>query len=380
MPVYDGAALAQQGVIVVTINYRLGFFGFFGHPQLTEEARNEGRPTANYGLLDQIMALKWVKRNIKAFGGDPGNVTIFGESAGGISVLALMTAHPARGLFHKAIVQSGGGRWVAPSLTTRHGRYAAAHDFGMLAADEFGLGTEDAVGALRDKSWREILFRLGMISELSNHTPFLDGQLLSQQMAPAFADGDIAPVPLIVGSNSYEGMLLRTALHVSTDDVFQKAEPVFNELSELYPDDPSMTRQFLADRIWGDATFVEPARMIAQSASHNGQPVYHYNFDFQPPPLRFLSGSPHGLEVIYTFGNISTVLTRLAHSDNNKVSDLLVRYWTNFAKTGDPNGGEVPRWSRYSKSDAKTLVIGNDGVTLKRDYLKKRLDLIRRVN
>ena len=116
MPIYDGSTLASKGVVMVTLDYRLGLFGFFGHPQLDEEAKAEGVPTANYGLLDELAALEWVKRNIQAFGGDPSNVTLFGESAGAISVLALMTAPSARGLFHKAIIQSGGGRWVAPTL------------------------------------------------------------------------------------------------------------------------------------------------------------------------------------------------------------------------------------------------------------------------
>src|SRR5262249_13875962 len=117
MRIYDGSNLASKGVVMVTLNYRLGFFGFFGHPQLSAEAKAESVPTANYGLFDQLAALVWVKRNIEAFGGDPANITLFGESAGGASVLALMTAPSARGLFQKAIVQSGGGRWIAASLT-----------------------------------------------------------------------------------------------------------------------------------------------------------------------------------------------------------------------------------------------------------------------
>ena len=139
MPVYNGANLASKGVVVVTLNYRLGYLGFFGHPLLTEEAKAENTLTANFGLLDQVAALQWVQRNIHAFGGDPSNVTLFGESAGGISTLALMTAPIARGLFHKAILQSGGGRWVAPTLTSPAGRLLAAHETGERAARTFGL-------------------------------------------------------------------------------------------------------------------------------------------------------------------------------------------------------------------------------------------------
>ncbi|MGO9545339.1 MAG: carboxylesterase/lipase family protein, partial [Rhodomicrobium sp.] len=146
---YDGSNIANHGVVMVTLNYRLGPLGFFGHPQLTEEAKAESLPTANYGLLDQIAALLWVKRNIEAFGGDASNVTLFGESAGGVSVLAMMTAPAAKGLFHKVIIQSGGGRWVAPSLTERSGNYLSAHEYGEEAARDFGLKPENAIAGLR---------------------------------------------------------------------------------------------------------------------------------------------------------------------------------------------------------------------------------------
>ncbi len=383
MPVYNGANLASKGVVVVTLNYRLGFFGFFGHPLLTEEAKAENAPTANFGLLDQVAALQWVKRNIEAFGGDPSNVTLFGESAGGISTLALMTAPAAHGLFHKAIIQSGGGRWVAPTLASPAGKLLAAHEIGERAARAFGLGENEALRGLRSKSWQDIEHTLGAIPELADHAPFVDGQLLADQMEPVFARGDQARIPIIVGANSYEGVLLRRSFHVSASEVLHAVAPQLDDLSDLYPPQLLMTPEFLADHIWGDANFVEPARMIARAASRASVPVYHYGFDFQPPLLRLIGGTPHGLEVAYAFGNIERVvpfpLAQLMHPHNYEVSRRMVSYWTNFAKTGNANGGGVPPWPRFVEGNEETLVFGNQGMTVERDYLKERLDLFRGV-
>jgi para-nitrobenzyl esterase len=382
MPIYDGSNLAGKGVVMVTLNYRLGFFGFFGHPQLTQEAKAESVPTANYGLLDQIAALIWVKRNIEAFGGDPANVTLFGESAGGVSVLALMTAPAARGLFQKAIVQSGGGRWVAPALTVRSGKFLAAYEIGERAARAFRVRPENAIADLRKKSWPDIQEML-RLPEIAGHTPFLDGQLLTAQIEAVFSRRGQAPIPMIVGANSYEGVLLRKAFHVSSNEVMRAAGPQIDALSDLYPPQLLMTQDFLADHIWGDANFVEPARMIARSVSGSGQPVYHYAFDFQPPLLRLLGGSPHGLEVVYALGNLKRCvpfpLNILMHRHNYEVSRLMMVYWTNFAKTGNPNARGELAWPRFAAAGEETLVFGNYGLSIERDYLKERLDLFKDV-
>jgi para-nitrobenzyl esterase len=383
MPIYNGENLARKGVVIVTINYRLGYFGFFGHPALTEEAKVEHVPTANYGLLDQLAALQWVKRNIEVFGGDPANVTLFGESAGGVSILALMTTPAASGLFHKAIIQSGGGRWIAPTLRERSGQFLAAHDKGEKAAQAFGLKPENALSELRKASWQEIRDTLDAIPNFTNHAPFLDGELLTDQIAPVFARGEQVHIPIIVGANSYEGVLLRSAFHVSTSHVLEAVGPQLDDLSGLYRQQLFMTPNFLADHIWGDANFVEPARMIARTASRSGQPVYHYCFDFQPPLLRLIGGTPHGLEVAYALGNLKRVVpfpfAQLMHPHNYTVSRLMMSYWTNFAKTADPNDGRAMEWPRYSEADEETLVFGNDGLSVEQDFLKERLDLFKGV-
>jgi para-nitrobenzyl esterase len=309
-------------------------------------------------------------------------VTLFGESAGGISVLALMTAPAARGLFQKAIIQSGGGRWVAPTLTESNGRYLAAHEYGRRAAKAFGLKPENAIAVLRGKSWEDIEETL-RLPDLADHSPFLDGELLTEQIEPHFSAGHQAPIPIIVGSNSYEGVLLRKALHVQSDEVLRAVEPQLSDLSALYPPQLLMTPNFLADHIWGDANFVEPARMIARTVSGSGQPVYHYNFDFQPPLLRMIGGSPHGLEVAYALGTLRKIVpfpfVLLMHPHNFEVSRLFMIYWTNFAKTGNPNGGGALAWPRFAEGKEETLVFGNDGLSIERDYLKERLDLFKGV-
>lgn len=383
MPVYNGANLAKKGVVIVTLNYRLGFLGFFGHPALTEEAKAANEPTANFGILDQIAALRWVQRNIQAFGGDPANVTLFGESAGGISVLTLMTTPLAQGLFHKVIVQSGGGRWVAPTLTARAGRFLSAQGIGERAAEAFGFDDKTALAGLRSERWEAIRDKLGATREIQGYTPFLDGRVFTEQIETAFSRGDQMRVPMIVGANSYEGVALRTLFHVSVADVMHAVAPHLDDLSDLYPPQLLMTPDFLADHIWGDAAFMEPARMIARDMSRAGVPVYHYGFDFQPPLLRLLGGTPHGLDVVYAFGNLARVvplpIAMLMHPDNYEVSRTMVTYWTNFAKNGDPNGGALLEWPRFVESDEETLVFQNRGLVVERDYLKERLDLFRGV-
>ncbi len=189
---YDGSALASQGVIVVTINYRLGRFGFFAHPALTAEQR--GGPLANYGLMDQLAALRWVRRNIASFGGDPANVTVFGESAGGMSVNRLMMMREARGLFAKAIVESGVGREQGQTLSKAEVNGAA------FAAK---LGADSDAASLRAIPADKIV-AAKELSVLDGEAPILDGKLLTENPATAFAEGHVARVPYMVGSNSLE--------------------------------------------------------------------------------------------------------------------------------------------------------------------------------
>ncbi len=381
LPIYDGRHLAKDGVVVVTFNYRVGLFGFFGHPDLTREAKAESSATGNFGLMDQIAALQWVKRHIGEFGGDAGNVTIFGESAGAISVIALMTSPAARGLFHKAIVQSGGGRWPMPSLDQDSNFANSAYARAKSLIDALGVSGPAPLPALRSRSWRELRDAQTGVPELTKVSLFLDGQIIPELFVPVFERGAQAQVPVLVGSTSFEGVPLRRELEVPTADVLAAAGDDLARLASLYPEGYTRTDKLLADAIWGDAFFVEPARKIAREASRGRQPVYHYLFDYRPPFLqRFLEGTPHGLDVLYVFGSFDSLLPpallRLMKPENYAVSRTMRSYWTAFAKTGNPNGGRTLRWPGFNTTTNETMVFGLDGVRVERDYLKERLDLV----
>lgn len=393
LPVYDGTQLARSGVVVVTINYRLGLLGFFAHPDLTREAQDAGEPTGNFGLMDQIAALKWVRRHIGAFGGDPGNVTIFGESAGGASVLALMTAPPARGLFHKAIAQSGGGRWPLAELADRttggfDGSDGSAGRSGLSAyrrADTLitalGLDGPSPIGALREVSWPELIATQDSEPDLRFTTLVRDGTIVTQPVMRAFEQGQQAPVPLMIGATTYEGLLLRRVFRVPTEAILQAAGPELDRLANLYPERDTRTDERLADYIWGDAMFKEPARQLARDAARQAAPVYHYSFDYRPPWMRrWTGGTPHALDVVYVFDSFDRIvpprLLRFMAPENRAVSRAMGAYWTHFAKSGDPNGDGVVYWPRYQARNGETMVVGVAGIAIERNHLAERLDLI----
>ena len=353
MAIYDGANIAQRGVVIVSLNYRLGFLGFFGHPELEEEAKAEGVPTANYGLLDQIAALQMGagqhrslrrrSRQRHAVRQIRGRHQRAGAHDGALRARAVPQGHrpKRRRALDRAFARSEQRQVPVRPPDRREGRQrlraaAGQGHRGPARQKLAGHPGEAPPGRSQD------------------HTPFLDGQLLTGQMEQVFERGEQAPVPLIVGANSYEGVLLRKALHVSEKEVGRAAGSQLDELSAMYPPQLIMTDGFLADHIWGDAHFVEPARMIARAAAHKGVPVYHYSFDFQPPLLRLLGGSPHGLEVAYALGTLRKIvpfpLNVLMHPHNYTVSRLMMTYWTNFAKTGNPNGGGELEWPRFTEA------------------------------
>ena len=277
-PVYDGSALAGHGVVVVTLNYRLGRFGFFAHPALSRETPQG--PVANYGLLDMIAALRWVATNIHAFGGDPANVTIFGESSGAAAVNRLMIAPPARGLFHRAIQQSGNGREYTPRLRERNpDGLPSAEDSGKEFAVSMGV-TNDDVAALRAIPAERIV-AAGNRTAIEGG-PVIDGITLTMEVAEAFERGLEAPVPFISGSTSLElpippemmeQTLARAVTKISAEDRAAMARS--------YASEAEFKRKFLSDLI-----FREPARFLAAAHAKNGHPTYLYRFDVLSTSMR----------------------------------------------------------------------------------------------
>ena len=366
-PRQEGTNLAKRGVVVVSMNYRLGVFGFFAHPDLAVES---GRNSAgNYGLLDQLAALEWVKRNIAAFGGDPGNVTIFGESAGSFSVSALMASPLTKGLIHKAIGESGGafsstGLRFEPAAVVgpRHAKFGSESLGANTIAELRAVPAQKVLDAAMDAS-KGGAFRFG---------PDVDGYFLPDSVPAIFAAGRQNDIPLLAGWNRDEG-----GLGLGTDKEKPSAASIkalgdkeFNgkgdEFLKLYPADSDeqaarSTADFAGDRFiaWGTWKWLE-----AQKATGK-QPVYRYRFD-QALPLdtKREPGSQsafHSAEIEYVFGQIDWKSWVTWRPEDRAVSEQMQKYWSNFARSGDPNGPGLPKWPTYdSASGWETLHFSAD--------------------
>lgn len=372
--VYDGTSLARLGVVVVTLNYRLGRFGFFAHPALVPPVPDE--PVGNYGFMDQIAALRWVQHNIAAFGGDPARVTIFGESAGGASVNMLMTSPAAKGLFSKAIVQSGGGRDRYPKL-----REPLAD--GTPSAQARGIAFAQSAGAndaaaLRALPAEALVDGLGMstIEHTRYSGPMLDGTILPKDMVDAFAQGERQAVPYLIGTTNREAEAIKMSLPQAEKNI-ALLTAVLPKILELYNCDPNEDRVGIATLAGSDWTFVEPARYLARQAVRGGQPTYLYRFSYVAENYRtLLKGAPHATDVPYVFGTWSRTRYELAPADH-EMANLIRQYWVNFARSGDPNGAGLPTWPRYTVVDDALLEFDRaGGATARINLHRERLDYI----
>jgi para-nitrobenzyl esterase len=364
---YDGSQLAKRGVVLVSINYRLGRFGSFAHPLLTKEAGNA--PVANYGMMDMIASLEWVKRNIAAFGGDANNVTIFGESAGGMAVQRLMISPAAKGLFHKAAVQSGAGREPLQLLNQRNGRLASAESDGeafVKSLDVTAASTADLRAIPADR-----IIAAGDPSTFSGGGPVLDGKLFPLPIVEAFQLNREAKVPYLVGYNSAEFPSTPENVDNSLSRIVGAKSADLPKVTSTYPDKETMAAQIV-----GDVIFAEPARHLAGLHAANGNPAFLYRFDVVSTSVRHrLKGTTHAQERQYVFDTLKT--SPYATDENDKVqAKYAVTYWTNFAKTGDPNGVGVPSWPRYATATDQLLDFTNDGPVGKTSPHKARWDAI----
>ncbi len=360
----DGSQLAAQGVVVVTVNYRLGTLGFLAHPALSAESAT--RVSGNYGLLDQIAALRWVRSNIARFGGDPDNVTIFGESAGGWSVHALLASPKARGLFHRAIIQSGGsGLGVAPlrsavNTVANTAANSSAEAAGSAAAQTMGLRGADATAPeLRALPVTALVAAAtgefgGAIARFN-----VDGQALMESPAQSIAARRAARVPLLIGSNSDEGTILfRTSPSTSVGAFRTRMAAEFNAIAAdslfaLYPTDTSAQILRSWQSIMGDATLGATAPWSAALAAKAGYTVFLYQFTrVAVGPLGRTLGAFHAAEIPFVYGIGADQMPQLWGKSPNdaELSRTLSAYWVNFARTGDPNGTDVPGWSRYERN------------------------------
>lgn len=365
---YDGTNLAERGVVVVTINYRLGRLGFFDHPALAAE-RAADQPAGNYGVMDQIAALAWVRDNIAAFGGDPDDVTIFGESAGGAAVTQLMIAPGARGLFHKAVVQSGLGRQRSADLTLDRPGRPSAQTLGTMWARGAGLPADVTAEALRAVPAERLL--TPMPSFYSDNL-IVDGRVLTEDVIEAFAAGRQAPVPMMIGTNSAEFWWIRPteqSAYGRAEDGLTTAE--HDALLAAYGGPDNYGAHVVSDLI-----FNAPARALARLHAQAGHPTYLYRFDVvaasNPEPS---GGATHASERPYVFDNLDTVGRPMGERDA-QAATAMADYWTAFAKAGDPNGEGRPVWPEFGAARDRLLEFTNDGPEAKPMPFGERLDLI----
>jgi len=349
-PRTDGEWFARQGIVVVAPNYRLGVFGFLGHPELTAESK--GRTSGNYGMLDQVAALEWVRDNIAAFGGDPDNVTINGESAGSMSVSALMASPLSKHLFHKAIGESGAffedpsGRLVIQSLAEleRHGVRFAASVGATSLADLRQLPAEELLDAV-------------MATGGWGYSPGVDGYFLPASVAAIYAAGDQAAIPLLAGWNSSElGMTVALSPEKQSVASFAKElERQFGDNADaaraVYPAaDDEQAAQVAAD-LAGDLFMAYSTwKWLEVHAKTANAPIYRYRFDRvlpDDPASRY--GAIHASEIEYAFNTLHTKDADWRKEDHD-VARTMAAAFSNFVKTGNPNGTNVPRWPEFGES------------------------------
>lgn len=381
MPEYDGKNLAGKGVVVVSLNYRLGPLGFLSHAALVKET--EDGTSGNYGLLDQMAALKWVRDNIGAFGGDRENVTIFGQSAGSRSVSLLLISPLSKGLFHRAIAQSGGpiigSEYLSPNFDGDPGN---ALRMGGVLAERLGCGTAaDIAACMRLKTADEVIKAAACKTDIFDDggaffAPVLDGQVLPRNPRAAFIQGKQHDVPLIAGSTLNEGAVYLSSYQNIPEEkytAFLKAHfgKDYEKAQKVFPIDKSGVAAAL-DRLITVGANAHPARFMAGAGKRSK--AYLFQFTRRPGTEKGKKlGVFHGADLAYVFGNMKE--TEGDVRDDFALSARMMDYWVNFAKTGNPNGKGLPIWPAYDTASDGNIEFGDD-IVLRKGLFSKECDFI----
>jgi len=373
-PAYHGDVLAKKGVVVVTINYRLGVLGFLAHPELTAESRYSA--SGNYGLMDMIAALRWVHANIAAFGGDPHNITIFGESAGGGAVMLLTVSPLAKGLFQRAISESGA---ALPPQARGYKRpdsaitLAEAEEAGERYMRTIGCSSVDGLRECPTKEIQEAIMS-------GTGWPIADGHVVPGQVTTLYRAGRQHDVPVLLGWNDNEGGLF--AQPTTKADVEAKIRrewgPAAETMFRLYPVADDASAGAVNGTTTADIGFAWPAWSLAEAQTKTGTaPAFLYHFTHVPPRTgdswyKDLPGAQHAEELAFVFGKGPDIWTEAEH----RVADAMQNYWINFARSGDPNGPGVPKWAPY-RGDTTVQWFVDGGV---RAGDVPRLDVLRQID
>ncbi|HEY1900001.1 MAG TPA: carboxylesterase family protein [Steroidobacteraceae bacterium] len=359
-PVYDGASLARQGMVVVSLNYRLGKFGFLAHPALTQE--NPAGPLGNYGLMDVLAALQWVKANIKAFDGDPRKVTLAGQSAGGTAVYDLMTSPLSAGLFSKAIIESGVFSNPAPT-------FAKAEQSGLAAALTWDASAKDAA-ALRRLSAAQVQGDGPALA--GNFGPMIDGKVLPQDVATAFDEGQIVHVPLLIGSNSYEAGFFGNA----PKGLAQRLASVWPRVTAVFDGYGTHRTDLIESELFTDMTITAPTRNAARGAAASGSPTFLYYYSYVRPSQRDrVPGASHMDEVYALFGHMNLMQGHgPSDPDPLPIVGAMQERWARFVSTGNPASKAEP-WPALDLANQQLLEFSNDGEFVRTDFAAQRLDL-----
>ena len=345
VPIYDGEAMAKKGIVFVSINYRVGIFGFFAHPDLTKESPYHA--SGNYGIMDQVAALQWVQKNIAAFGGDPANVTIAGQSAGSMSVNCLVASPLAKGLFNKAIAESGASFINSFGSTN------------LQQAEENGVKTAAALHANSIEALRKLPAEALMKAQARG--VIIDGYVLPQSIADIFAAHKENKVALLTGWNENEGLMFGPV---------KKADDFKKQIEQQYPDDAQTALQYYPatnDSVANVSQLALSRDIIfglqnytwANIASTQGNKVYVYRFTRKVPATgEYVKyGAFHTGEVPYAYNNLRFV-NRPWEAVDHQLAAVMSSYWANFVKTGDPNGNNLPEWKAYNTKDKQTMMLG----------------------